>query len=247
MAFSLPLTIQDTHRQIEEDVQRLGFYVYDNLESEQIDLQINRQIYYAIDGILDKYFGRKLKIGIDQGFQVDQVSLDNLRQQHVKDANTTLTTSTGIGKKFELPADYYHYIKAKATISYSCYEDGVKKTKTEPVKVRIVKSQDIDNMLNHPFHKTVKESPIGEIAGNYVYIYTNSDFDVTEVKLDYIKKPVKVVFAKDISGNYDAANSVHFDIDNSLQYMIIDMTVLKIIKIIESPQQKIINLEQETN
>lgn len=244
MAFSLPLNILNTHRLIEQDVQRLGFYVYDNLETEEIDLQINRQIYTVIDGILDKFFGRTLKIGIDQGFQVNQVTLDNLRLQHVKDATTTLTTFTG-GKKLDLPSDYYHYIKAKATISYSCREDGQTVTKTKLVKIRIAESQNVDAMLDNPLHKTVKESPIGEIAGNILYIYTNENFDVTDVKLDYIKKPVQVVFAKDINGDYDSVNSVSFDIDNSLQYMIINMTVLKILKILEISQQKIANLEQE--
>lgn len=246
MAFTLPLSIQDTHRLIEQDIQRLGFYVYDNLETEEIDLQINRQIYIVIDGILDKFFGRKLKVGVDQGFQIDQVSLDNLRKQHIKDATTTLSVATTIGKKFDVPADYYHYIKAKATVSYKCWENGVEITKTKSVKLRVVPTQDIDQMLEHPFHKTLKESPVAEIAGNTVYIYTNSDFDVTEVKLDYITKPVQVLFAKDISGNYDGVNSVSFNIDNSLHYMVAEMTVLKIMKIIEVPQQRIVNLEQET-
>lgn len=245
MAFSLPLSIIDIHTMIEQDTQRLGFYVYDSLETEEIDLQINRQIYSIVDGILDKHFGRKLKVGPDVGFQVDQVTLDNLRTLHIKGASTTLINIDN-GKSFDLESDYYHYIKAVATLGYKCYDKGQEVTKTVKSKLRIVESGLIDEMLKNPLYTTSIDSPLAEIVGNKIYIYNSDDFTIDNVKIDYIKKPIKVLYAKDGGGNYDAGNSVTTDLDNSLQYMLVDMTVLKIMKIIEQPQQKIVNLEQDT-
>lgn len=245
MAYSLPLSILNTHRLIDEDIQRLGFYVYDNLETEQIDLQINRQIYLLIDGILDKHFGRKLKIGPQQGFQVDQVSLDNLRMSHIKGASRSLTTVER-GYTFELPAGYYHYVKATAKIDTICKRNGVDVTETVYSKIRIVKSQDVDSLLNNPMHKTCKESPVAEIVGNLVYIYTDR-FTISELKLDYIKKPEQVLYAKDIDGNHLPGSSINMDIDESLHYMVVEMTVLKIMKIIETNPNKVAQFEQDTN
>jgi hypothetical protein len=245
MAYSLPLSVLDIHTLIEQDTQSLGFYVYDSLETEEIDLQINKQIYLLIDGIIDKYFGRKLKVSPEVGFQVDQVGLDNLRKQHVKDASTTLSTFNQ-GKKFTINADYYHYIKGVASIAYQCYEKGVEVTKTISSKLRIVKTEHIDEMLSSPIHKTTKESPLAEIVGNYLYIYKDDTFEINSVVFDYIRKPIKVLYAKDIDGNYDSGNSVTTDLDDSLQYMLIDMVVLRLMKIKEQPQQKIVNLEQDT-
>lgn len=239
------LNIQDMHTLIEQDVQKLGFYVYDDLETEEIDLQINRQTNKLIEGILDKYFGRSPKVGPEEGFQLDQVTLDNLRKQHVKDQVATLTTFDD-GSKFDLPDNYSHYIKAKAIVSYSCRENKVTTTKTKTVKLRIGETLNIDAMREHPFFKTSKDSPLCEIANNSIYIYTDPKFTITDVKFDYIKKPIVVKYAKDVDGNYDPVNSVNSDLDDSLHYMLVDMTSIRIMKIIETQQQKIENIQQDT-
>jgi hypothetical protein len=242
------LSVLDIHRLIEQDVQNLGFYLYDHLETEEVDLHINRQVYMLIDGILDKHFGRSLKLGPQQGFQVDQISLDNLRKQQVKGATTTLTAFDR-GMKFDLPIAgdiYYHYTRATATISIACIDDnGQSVTKTDYSQLRIVENKNIDEMLKSPFHKTDKDSPLAEISGNTIYIYTSSDFTITNIKLDYIKRPAKIVYGKDGGGNYSDGASTQCDLDDSLHYMLQQMTSNSIMKIIENPQQKIVNLQQE--
>lgn len=239
------LSVKDIHTLIEQDVHNLGFYLYDDLETEEIDLQINRQIYKIVDGILDKYFGRIPKVGVEEIFQKNIVTLDNLKKQHVKNAPTTLTTISG-GISFPLQDPYYHYIKAVATVTYSCKENGETITKTLYPKIRIGESENIDTMKTHNFHKTNKKSPLGEIAGDTVYVYTDGTFTITDVKLDYIKKPAKVVYGKDVDGNYDDATSTQCDLDDSLHYLVQEMTSIRVLKILEKGQQKIENIQQET-
>lgn len=238
------LSVKDMHDLIEQDVHRLGFYAYDDLETEEIDLQINRQIFKLIDGILDKNFGRTPKIGPTEGFQVSQVSLDNLRKQHVRGEVPTLSAITG-GYKFDLPEQYYHYVKASVTVTYTCNENGQTVTKTLYPKVRIVETQNVDSMKVHPFHKTNKKSPLAELVNNSVYIYNDSTFTITAASLDYIKKPAIIKYGK-VDGVYDEGESAHCDLDDSLHYLIVEMTSLRIMKTLESPQQKIENIQQET-
>lgn len=239
------LTIQDMHRLIEQDIQNMGFFAYDDLESEEIDLKINEQIYKFIEAVVDKSQGRRPRIGVNEGFQENQVNLDSLRTIHIRELSRTLTPITGVGAKFVLPDDYLHHIKSKVTVTYSCVEnkETVTKTITPSPSIRIGESQNIDFMKRSAFHKTKKESPLAEIVNNEIFIYSNG-FNITEAYLDYIKRPAKVLYAKDGNGDYDSGNSVDCDLPDTVHYMIVDMTVKKILKVTEAQQQKIVNLEQ---
>lgn len=236
------LTIQDMHRQIDQEVQTLGVFAYANRESEEIDIQINTQIYRFIDKVIDfKVKGNKIDL---EGFQSDQVTLDNLRTIHIIEEALTITSSTDYVSA-PLPNEYYHYVKAKATVSYKCYENKVEVTKTDNVKVRIMNSQDFDIYEKDTFHKTSIESPLGRIVGDKLYVYFDSNFSITGLKLDYIKKPNKVKYNKDGNGDYQASGSVDCNLPDNTHYIITGMASQKIMKIIESSQQKIVNFEQE--
>lgn len=238
------LTIQDMHRIIEQKIQKMGFFAYDDLESEEIDLKINEQIYNFVEAVVDITQGRKPnKTIINEGFQEDQVNLDSLRTLHVKDESRSLS-SFSEGKRFTLPENYLHHIKTKLTISYNCVENKqtVTKTVTPKPSLRVVASQDIDNMKLSHFYKSKKDSPLGEIVGNYIYVHENN-FTVTEAFLDYVTKPAKVLFAKDGNGDYDSNASIHCNLPDNVHYMIVNMTAIEIMKVIETQQQKIVNLQ----
>lgn len=231
----------------------MGFFAYQGLDHSEIDLQINHQIDLFIEAVVDKYYGRELKIGVKEGFQEDVARLDNLRTLHVKNASVSLTTNPD-GSTFPLPTDYSHHIKTKVIASYTCVDvttnvnSGVTKktiTNTLTNQVRIGESENMENMRNHPFYKTRKESPLGEIANNIIQIYTDSSFNITQAFVDYIKKPAVVAYVEDINGNYDPLNSVTCDLPHTVHRIIVNMTVIAISKIIESNPQKIQNLEKE--
>ncbi len=239
------LSVQDIHRLIEQDCQKMGFFAYDSLETEEVDLKINEQIYAFIEAVIDISKGAKPKIGLEDGFQANQVSLDSLRTIHLKDVARTLE-SFDDGTKFPLPDDYLHHIKTKLTVTHECKNAAGNLeivTITPPPTLRIGKSEVIDNMRASSFHKTKKESPLGEMVGNYIFVYTDSNFNVTGVKVDYIKRPAKVTYGKDEAGDYASGSSVQCDLPPTVLYMIANMTAVKILKVIETQQQKIVNLD----
>lgn len=242
------LTILEFHRILNQELQSMGFFTSQGLETEEIDLQINAQIDLFVEAVVDKFRGRILKIGVEEGFQANQVRLDDLRTIHVKDFSRNLTPyDTNVGVKFDLPDDYSHHIKTKVTWSIPCKDEkGKNSTLTGNSQIRISKTEDIEAARTDVFYKTTKESPLAEMAGNTVYIYTDGFSLGSTVKLDYIKKPVVVKYAKDGSGNYDAGNSVHCDLPHTVHRTIIKMTAIHISTIIESNQQKVQNLQQET-
>lgn len=242
------LTILEFHRILNQELQSMGFFTSQGLETEEIDLQINAQIDLFVEAVIDKFRGRIPKIGVEEGFQANQIRLDDLRTIHVKDLSRNLTVyDTNAGVKFDLPDDYSHHIKTKVTWSIPCKDEkGKDSTLTGNSQIRVTKSEDIEDARNSVFYKTVKENPLAEIAGNTVYIYTSGFSLGSTVKLDYIRKPVVVKYAKDGSGNYDSGNSVHCDLPHTVHRTIIKMTAIHISTIIESNQQKVQNLQQET-
>lgn len=241
------LTILEFHRILNQELQSMGFFTSQGLEEEEIDLQINAQIDLFVEAVVDKFRGRIPKIGVEEGFQANQIRLDDLRTIHVKDFSRNLAVYDTVGVKFDLPGDYSHHIKTKVTWTIPCKDEkGKDSTLTGDSQIRISKSEDIEAARTDVFYKTTKESPLAEIAGNTVYIYTNGFTLGSTAKLDYIRMPAVVKYAKDGSGNYDSGNSVHCDLPHTVHRTIIKMTAIHISSIIESNQQKIQNLQQET-
>ena len=237
------LTIQDMHRLVEQDVQKMGFAAYKDFETEEIDLQLNRQMYFLIDGILDKHFGRTLKVDEKQGFSINQVTLDNLRNIQIGYWPVVLQFDNDNTYSYQLPANYYHFISSRIGISYKCWENDEEITHVDAVNVRVINSQ--NDFRSNPFYKTGRDSPTGELLNNTFFIFTDRTFTITHATLSYIRQPVNMFYAKDVNGEYDHNASSHCDLDASLHYMLVNMTSLKIQEIIESNQQKIVNSQRE--
>lgn len=246
------LSILEMHRLIEQDVQKMGYFAYSNLETEEIDLQINNQIDKFIEDVLDKKANKVRRLGVLEGFQENQVVLDKLRTLHVKDKEVSLSdfndsNPTDKGKKFTFADDHLHFIKAKAIVEYDCIENKKKVTKTLLSPIRVLKSTDIDSYRILPFYKSSKNSVLTEIADNSLYLYVTPDFRISKVMYDYIRKPAVVKYGKNISGNYDVNASTNCDLPPTEHRKIVANTVLKIAMILESNPQKIINIQQESN
>lgn len=244
----MQLTVLDMHRILDQEIQTMGFFTSEGLETEEIDLQINARIDDFIEAVVDKYKGKVPRIGVKEGFQSNQVRLDDLRTIHVKDYVGTLTAyDTLVGKKFDLPANYSHTIKVKIKYSVPCKTGNVSSTLTGTSSVRIVETEDVDIIRKTPFYETTKDSPVAEIIGNTVYIYSDNKFTITDAFLDYIKKPAVVLYNKDGSGNYQSSGSQDCDLPHTTHRTIIKMTAIHICSILESNPQKIVNLKEELN
>lgn len=239
------LSVLEMHRLLDQEIQSMGFFLYQGFETEEIDLQINTQIDNFVEAVIDKSRGKIPRIGIKEGFQEDESRLDDLRTIHKKEQVVTLGAEGVNRVSFIIPTDYSHHIKTKVVWSISCVDSNKKTTtQTGESQLRISDTQNIENARSHPFYKTSKESPLAELANDKIYIYLD-DFTITNAYIDYIKKPVVVKFGKDINGDYDIGTSVDCDLPHTTHRTIIRMTAIHICSIIESNPQKIQNLQQE--
>ena len=238
------MNIQQMHILIDEGIQKLGYLNYRSLETEQIDLQINKQINRFIDNIVDIWKGARTT-GMKQGVQKSVPRLDDLRTLQVKNLEISLS-NFGTHKQGSLPNYYRHYISFLCDISYQCIENKVLITKTETNKnVRVVETQNLEYILSSAFYKPTKKSSVIDIAGNTVYLYNDGVFTHSKLFINYIKKPAVVLYNKDGNGDFTSTGSVDCDLPENTHYTIVDMTVKHIGKILESNPQKIVNLENE--
>jgi hypothetical protein len=63
---------------------------------------------------------------------------------------------------------------------------------------RLVKAQDIYNLLDHSFGST-PSSPLSILADNKLKVYHDFKFEIYRVILDYVKEPISVNYAQNIS------------------------------------------------
>lgn len=180
------MTVLQLHILIEQALQQMGNFAYDDLEREEVDVAIN----YTIDKMLRKMFSPKDKrqaasISKD-GFEDLQLSLDDFKNLKVEDVSLTGLTTVGNKVKGTLPGDYYHLINDRSVVNKpNC--DSIESPN------RLTDSEIVHRILQRTLSKTVPESPVSTMAANSMTVYFDG-FTVTAIKIDYYKKPATVNF-----------------------------------------------------
>lgn len=105
--------------------------------------------------------------------------------------------------------------------------------KAKLVQNRLTKSEDLHGVLNSPFTKSIKRSPVSELVGNELHIYA-PDFEIASVLLTYFKRPVQANFATNTTLEFN---------DDVIRY-IIDKTAERLAITDGHEQQKIVNFNQ---
>lgn len=240
------MTVLDFHRIIEQDLQKMGFFAYSDMETEEIDIQLNRQVDFLVNGILDKHFGRPLKINEEQGFQKNQVTLDNLRTIHVRNQILTIANdTTNLESTCALPATYLHNIRCTVNISFKCYDPDKEQEVVQKEEIPVILQESQYYLKDNPLYKSGKDGILGELVGSNVILYGIPNITFDNVKMSYIRKPNTIKYGKDDNGDYDASLSTECDLDESLHQMLARMTSIEIMKIIESNPQKIVSMQQD--
>lgn len=231
------MDIRDIHILIEQGLQNTGVFVYPNIEHEEIDIHFNRVVEQYISEIVKQLDGKS--------YQENQDFIDALKIIEVVDFETSNLANVSNYTRTDLPTNYRNRINIKAEINYTCQTNGVSTNVVETVACRFVKRSELDDILEHPFGGTSKTKPVASISGNNVFVYRDNVFTITKIFLDYLRKPIKVVYARDGNGDYDAANSVDCEFSDEVCYDLVDKTVSRLIKLTEQSQQKIVNIENE--
>lgn len=221
------MTEQELHINLEQSLQNLTSYTYDDVQPEEIDIALNKCILRKIDRVLENTS--------DLGFAGNSPNFNKIRNL-VKEQDALIYISTKEGSQYlyQLPIDYFREIRFKVyfTTTRICKNPYTGKEENKPFKgdVRIISSQEVEEALDDSLRKTSKDSIVASIIDNAVYLYTNfSRTDIQRVKLRYIKYPK--VFNLRQNGN------VEYPMPKDFLEDLADETALHLAKVIEAEQK----------
>lgn len=106
---------------------------------------------------------------------------------------------------------------------------------TKKMPNRLTKSENINNVLTNSLTKSNYKSPVSELVGNKLIVYTDNSFKLSQICITYIRLPKKVSYRNDIT----------IEFPEDVQYYIVDKVVQHLAIRIEENQQKIVNLKSE--
>jgi len=157
-----------------------------------------------------------------EGFEQSQRLIDELRVLYVKDEEVATTYSGEIKSgyyidKALIPEYSMFVISTRSSVNYvqdpSAITNTIDQVRTIPfgtVSINLnvdndfSQSDDIYSLLSDPFNTTKKTSPLTDINGDYINVYTDKTFFVDKIFINYIREPQKIIFIdKDDGGNKD--------------------------------------------
>lgn len=206
---------------------------------------------------IDDYLDEATKVYIREVsklFEVDQTKIDDLRQL-VKSEIVLTTTPFDKYVEAELPTDYYRMAKKYALATRTDCKD-IKRIKLYPIQ-----SDDEEDFLSDDLYKPsfIWNETGYRLIGNKIRVWTNDEFNVGSVVLDYIYKHPRIANPLDSrNGTYslpDGTVAVQQDLilDSTNQpECIMDIAVLMAYMDISDPAyqiklQKIINAQNYVN
>ena len=244
------------HIAVQQGLQRMGSYDFGDILAEEIDLQLNR--------MQERFVKQKFDVSIADplGFQQTQKRLDDLRTLIASAEYTTVVPSDNLGNdpdysdliidegqkwyvKFPDGADntseYLFLVNAriKAKVDATCNDSTAVET-----PIRLIKQDMLPRMLRHPFGKSTFLNPIGAIVDDKLYIYGDGSMVITEVYMDYIRKPRNIQYG---DGYVQAVEeNIDSELPDHTHNEIVDMTVRHMAALVQAPnyQQQVIETQQ---
>lgn len=232
------MTTKDLHILINQDLQNLTSFAYQDMLPEELDIAINANINRFIELALSKERDGKPH----NGFQDTQKKLDDIRELQNKDVSlspiTAFTDGDKVGVFAVLPLDYNHLINDRSIVNITCNIKGVPTITTKVRPNRVIDQEVLPNVLDNFFTKTDKDSPVSNLSGNNIYVYHNpSNFIVSGIIIDYIRTPKKIDF-----NNFPL---VVMEFPDPTCYKIAKMVVHHLSTVTEQNPQKIANIAVE--
>lgn len=184
------MNIEEMHIDFKRKLNKVDSEKYRNFRPQEIDLYLNEAQEILIKQKLDR-------------FEVTQKLIDDLRPllvKHEEDTNQPLTpTVVGNSYIFDLtglgtvgsytPSEYKYLYHIRSIVTATKDACGEK-----DLIIRITQSDDLSEALVSKFYSPSyewREAP-GVFSDNKLYVYSDGTFTITELKLDYIKRPVRM-------------------------------------------------------
>ena len=172
------MDIRSMHYDFKQKLNKVDSQLYRNFRVPEIDWKINEAYELYVKSIAEPRHRNHL------GFEVNQRTIDDLRTIVVNDISLALTvpvTGTPTEILYNIPTEYMFYLSGKATLT-----KGTCGTKT----ARIIIRQHDDRHEESPFDNSSYEW--GEVnarfVGNTLKIFTDGTFNISDIKINYIKK-----------------------------------------------------------
>ena len=205
------------HYSVDQGLQKVGSFVYDNFLSEEIDFFLNKMQERFIK---DRMFNRSDEKRL--GFSGNQKRLDDLRGIIEVDAEELADQSgTPVYVEYDIPTNYLYLLNVRAIVTpVTCL------TEDRVVAARVISHDIVYEMLKNPFSKSTLQSPIVTMDTDYFNVFTDESYLIKGVRFDYVRKPAKI----SLSSSQDSELAEH------THHEIVDLTVKHILEIIESPR-----------
>lgn len=162
-------------------------------------------IFYYLNKAQDEW----LKEKYDQGFEVSQALVDDLRvflKKNIELDALYAGNNSRFNKYYvdyvEFPEDYLHTISVRSKVLFSFQPltftvDDSSRIPNEQTKSAIYfnkfsQSDDIYKLLSDPFNKTKHSNPLMDINNSRINIYTDDKFIVDKVFLNYLRTPKRI-------------------------------------------------------
>jgi len=187
------MTIKDMHYDFKKKLNKVDSQQNRNLLIPEIDWALNEAQELFVKMIAEPRMRSHL------GFEKSQRNTDDIRTLVVNKHQLSITNPAPVYRSYNLPEDYWHFIGATSEI--------IKDTCEATARV-YVRQQD-DDFENSPFDKSSFEWRTLNVVfvGNRMRVY-QGDFIVSNMYLDYIRKPKWIHNASDftINGSYKLPN-----------------------------------------
>lgn len=201
------MTIAEIEYTLEQKLQILNSNVYGNLLTKEILLQFDN----IVDRFIDAHLYPK-QLGSLKGIDETQLTIDNLRFIKVINVILNRTSVESNDSVFTLPTDYRNLINDSSEVTIC----GV----TKFIGNRQIGDEELkENIAANPFLKSRIGSPLGRISGNKYYVIDGESLGITDVSIDYYRRPVRLFdeYADNANLSYDFVdfprNCIDFLID----------------------------------
>lgn len=217
------MTVQELHYAVDQGLQKVGSYAYDNFLEDEIDYWLNRAQERFIK---DRAF---VEADIKQlGFAGSQKRLDDLREILAINYTDDVAAQAGAeSQQYDLPVDYMFLVNLRARI----YRNRCKPADTSgplfTVPVRIVNNVEVYFLQQDPFSRSQIETPLATLSQEDITVYQdNESFILEGISMDYIRTPQEIDLQ--LNQTSELADHTHQEI--------VDIAVKNILEAIESPR-----------
>ena len=217
------MPVQELHYAIDQGLQKVGSYAYDNFLADEIDFWLNRAQERFIK---DRAFAHSdLK---QLGFVANQKRLDDLRQILAIDYVDTAPASAGVEfQVYDLPVDYMYMVNIRAQIRKDACEPATLASAADTVPVRVVDNSEVYFLQQDPFARSQVSTPLAILNQLDIKVFQdNESFILEGISLDYIRVPQEI----DLQLNQTSELAEH------THQEIVDIATKNILEAIESPR-----------